>query len=98
MNTVEDLLKSVADDAEPPEGLSPELQALWYTKKGKWEEAHNVAQDIPGKWGSWMHAQLHLIEGDVGNASYWYHRAGKPVGSLERLDEEWRALAEEALG
>jgi hypothetical protein len=31
------------------------------------------------------------MEGDLGNAAYWYRRAGKPVatGSLE---EEWATL------
>jgi hypothetical protein len=31
-----------------------------------------------------VHAHLHRIEGDAGNARYWYDRAGRPVfhGSL----------------
>ena len=95
--SVEDLLKSVEEDAEPPEGLSPELLSLWHTKKGNWDAAHDVAQDIGSAWGSWMHAHLHLIEGDIGNAGYWYNRAGKPAGNVAGLEAEWRALAEEAL-
>ena len=97
IGTVEDLLESVGKDAAPPEGLSPELLALWHTKKGNWEDAHNVAQDIESAWGSWMHGHLHLIEGDVGNAGYWYNRARKPAGSVAGLEEEWRALAGEVL-
>jgi hypothetical protein len=26
-----------------------------------------------------VHAHLHRVEGDLGNAGYWYRRAGKPV-------------------
>ncbi|MFV1995572.1 MAG: hypothetical protein ACC661_09050 [Verrucomicrobiales bacterium] len=95
--SVEDLLASVAEHQAPPADFSQELKALWLTKKDRWKEAHEVAQEIESAWGSWMHAHLHLIEGDIGNAGYWYTRAGKPAGSRETLDSEWRALAEAIL-
>ena len=84
--------QSVAVDAEPPEGLSDELRSLWYTKKGEWEKAHDIAQDIDTQMGSWIHALLHLIEGDLGNASYWYARAGKPDRKSEEIDVSWEEL------
>jgi hypothetical protein len=34
------------------------------------------------------HAYLHRKEGDLGNAAYWYRRAGRPVAS-GALDDEW---------
>ena len=40
-----------------------------------------------------MHAHLHRVEGDTGNASYWYRQAGKPATS-EPLGEEWDQIAE----
>ena len=78
--------------SSPPASIDPLLKALWYDAKGNWEEAHNVAQDIHSKSGSWIHAYLHRKEGDLGNASYWYHRADKPV-SKQGLDEEWEEIA-----
>ena len=47
--------------------------------------------------GDWVHAYLHRKEGDEGNASHWYSRAGKPkpTGSL---DDEWRSIADALLG
>ena len=27
--------------------------------------------------GSWLHAIVHLLEGDVGNARYWFAQAGR---------------------
>ena len=48
-------------------------------QKGNWEKAHNIAQDIETNDGSWIHAYLHRVEGDLGNAAYWYRRAGKSV-------------------
>lgn len=96
--TVSDLKRSAAADRTPPANLSPELQALWFTKAGRWEQAHNIAQDIPTRMGSWIHALLHLIEGDIGNAGYWFHRAGRtPVGAGQ-IDAEWERIASDLLG
>ena len=61
--TVDELLTSATTDSQPPEGLSPEAEALWHTKAGDWEAAHNIAQDIHTPIGSWIHAHLHVIEG-----------------------------------
>ena len=76
---------------KPPSSISAELKAMWYDGKGDWEMSHNIAQDIHTTSGSWIHAYLHRKEGDNGNASYWYSRAGKkmPVYSLE---QEWKEL------
>ncbi|MEJ7646279.1 MAG: hypothetical protein WKF87_16910 [Chryseolinea sp.] len=78
--------------AEPPNPLPPLLKALWYDAKGDWNTAHNVAQDINTKDGSWIHAYLHRKEGDGGNAAYWYRRASQPVYT-KSLSEEWDAIA-----
>ena len=68
-----------------PDGLSEPLQAMWYARKGDWDKAHNIAQSISSELGSWIHAYLHRVEGDLSNADYWYKRAGKPQfqGSTE---------------
>jgi hypothetical protein len=75
----------------PPEGMSDELLSLWYDAKGDWENAHSIAQDIPGRTGAWIHAYLHRKEGDIGNAGYWYSIAGKQMhqGTFE---EEWESI------
>lgn len=80
-----------------PPGLSPEAQALWHAKKGRWEQSHNIAQDIHTKHGSWIHALLHLIEGDVGNAHYWFAKAGKSAGKSAEIEELWQEIATEIL-
>jgi hypothetical protein len=87
------LLLSAETDPQPPAGLSPEAQTLWLIKADRWEEAHNIAQDIPSRTGSWLHALLHLIEGDIGNAGYWYARAQRPPAKPTQIDEEWQKLA-----
>jgi hypothetical protein len=81
---------------EPPRDLPPLLRALWHDAKGDWDAAHHVAQDVESSDGSWVHAYLHRKEGDVGNAAYWYRRAGKPIAD-DALDEEWARIAQELL-
>lgn len=61
------------------------LEALNRLEAGDWQGAHRVAQDDPGAAAAWLHAHLHRVEGDPGNAGYWYRRAGMAPfeGSLE---------------
>jgi hypothetical protein len=91
--TIEELANSATRDSDPPAGVSPECKVLWHARAGNWEDAHNIAQDINTSLGSWLHAHLHLIEGDAGNAGYWYSRAGKPASTGDRLEEEWNEIA-----
>jgi len=81
----------------PPSDLGPALAGLWWDAKGDWNKAHESAQTDEGPAGSWVHAYLHRKEGDTSNASYWYHRAGKPVagGSLE---QEWAEISAALVG
>ena len=88
------LALSVERDDHPSNDLSPELRALWLAKKGRWDEAHDLCQEIPSRNGSWIHAWLHRQEGDFGNACYWYDRAGKPAPARqESLEDEWFEIA-----
>ena len=43
----------------------------------------------------WVHAHLHRVEGDLGNAGYWYRRAGRPMARGDLAAE--RAEMVEAL-
>mgnify|MGYP001354181447 FL=1 len=77
----------------PPAGLIPVLEALWHVRKGDWNRAHAIVQEHEDDSAyAPVHAHLHRIEGDLGNAGYWYRRAGrKPAeGGLEA---EWKSLA-----
>ncbi len=76
---------------EPPQNLSVYLNTLWNEAKGNWDKAHKLIQDINDKNAAWIHAYLHRKEGDVGNAAYWYSRAGKHVSRLS-LDKEWEEI------
>lgn len=74
-----------------PPHLSAPLRALWTLARGDWDEAHRLVQDESTPEAAWVHAHLHRVEGDDGNAAYWYSRARQPV-SQASLDEEWHAM------
>jgi hypothetical protein len=43
-----------------------------------------------------VHAYLHRKEGDIGNAGYWYSRAGRTLPAPDlTLNAEWTAIARE---
>lgn len=79
-------------ESEPRTDFSEQLKALWWDANDHWEKAHDIAQDLDSKDGAWIHAYLHRKEGDLSNARYWYHQAGKATYEGP-LQEEWRQLA-----
>lgn len=87
-----DKLAATTPRPNPPSGLSPLLEALWWQAKGDWTRAHEIAQGIHTPDAAWVHAYLHRREGDPGNAAYWYRTAGRPVCTLP-LEQEWREIA-----
>jgi hypothetical protein len=84
--------KASLSGAAPAPHLDAPLAALWWAAKGKWDEAHRIVQDEDGKDSAWVHAYLHHVEGDLGNAGYWYRQAGQPVASIA-LEKEWEQIA-----
>ena len=89
--------KTSLSGAAPAPGLDAPLAALWWAAKSGWDQAHKLVQDESTADAAWVHAYLHRVEGDLGNASYWYRQAGKPVatGSLEA---EWERMTSALLG
>jgi hypothetical protein len=78
--------------SKPPPGMSGALAALLHDAGGNWEAAHDAAQGDVSPGGSWVHAYLHRKEGDIGNAGYWYRRAGRPIAK-GALAQEWDEIA-----
>ena len=93
--TYDEFIDSVADD-QPSADLSEPLTSLWWDKKGDWDTAHAIAQDIPTAQGSAVHAYLHREEGVLWNADYWYARAGRVRPDIS-LEAEWQQLVAEML-
>ena len=93
--TLDDFERSLAADAPPP-GVPPLLQALWLDRKGDWSRAHDAVSHDESRDAARIHAYLHRQEGDLGNAGYWYRRAGQSPAT-DALAEEWRRLAGDLL-
>ena len=68
--------KSSLNRESPPHDYPPVLKALWYAHRNQWENAHDIVQNHQGVVAQWLHAYLHRLEGDLGNARYWYQLAG----------------------
>jgi len=62
--------------------------AIRHLQKGDWETAHGIVQQDESALGCWAHGIVHLVEGDLGNARYWYRRASRPFPKDRDVDRE----------
>jgi hypothetical protein len=63
------------------------LKAIELALAEKWDAAHQIVQQYEDATAAWIHAVLHKVEGDLGNARYWYRRADR----MDRVADEPRA-------
>ncbi len=89
MNPVD--FKASLSGAAPAPDLAAPLAGLWWAAKGIWDQAHRIVQDDSGRDAAWVHAYLHRVEGDLGNAGYWYRQAARPVAT-DPLESEWQRI------
>ena len=80
-----------------PRDLAPPLVALWWAQKSDWDKAHKIVMDESGRDAAWVHAYLHRVEGDAGNAAYWYRQARRPAAAGAH-EAEWASIAGALLG
>ena len=66
-------------------------RALALVRDDKWEQAHELVQASSDRTSCLIHAYLHRIEGDLGNARYWYRHAAEAMPN-NTLEEEWARL------
>jgi hypothetical protein len=52
--------------------------AIRHLQRGDWGKAHAIVQNDNTGMGCWAHGIVHMLEGDLGNARYWFRRAGRP--------------------
>ena len=90
MNVVQ--FKASLSAAAPAPQLGAPLAALWWAARGDWDQAHRIVQDEETSQAAWVHAYLHRVEGDLGNAGYWYRQAGQPAAT-DSLQAEWERIA-----
>jgi hypothetical protein len=66
--------------------------ALRHLQRGDFEKAHAIVQNDNTEMGCWAHGIVHMLEGDLGNARYWYRRAGRPFPRERDASAEIDAL------
>lgn len=69
-------------------------QALTLLRQGNWEAAHKIVQqDEDSPLSCWAHGIVHLMEGDVANARYWYREAKRDFPREPSIPDEIAALS-----
>ena len=63
-------------------------QVLAHLRAGCWNEAHKLVQSDDSELAAWLHGILHIQEGDLEDAEYWYGKANRHFRSRGSLDEE----------
>jgi hypothetical protein len=72
------------------------LKAVDHALAGDWQAAHVIAQEHEGeRLADWMHAVAHRMEGDLGNAAYWYGLCGRSRAEELPIDDELRLIKAE---
>lgn len=67
--------------------------AIRHLRHGDWQKAHAIVQNDSTDMGCWAHGIVHLLEGDLGNARYWFRRAGRAFPRELDASAEIDALA-----
>jgi hypothetical protein len=55
--------------------------AVEHLARGEWQNAHDIVHGDESPLACWAHAVVHLQEGDLENARYWFGRAGRRFSS-----------------
>lgn len=71
-------------------GQLPHVLSLM--RQGEWRAAHDLVQHDDSELGAWLHGLLHVQEGDLEDAEYWFGKAGRSFRSRGTLEEELRRL------
>jgi hypothetical protein len=68
-------------------------KALGYLELGDWQAAHEIVQrDEESSFACWAHGIVHIMEGDLPNARYWYREAKRELPVKPSAAVEIRAL------
>jgi len=73
-------------------------KALGHLQRGEWQAAHEIVQaDEESALACWAHGIVHIMEGDIPNARYWYGQARRAFPAKPDAATEIRSLKEELL-
>ena len=65
-------------------------------QQGKWQAAHEIVQqDEDSPLACWAHGIVHIMEGDLPNARYWYGQAKRRFPASPAVSTELAAFRKE---
>ncbi len=68
-------------------------KAVSLMEQGDWTAAHEIVQqDEDSPLACWAHGIVHLMEGDLPNARYWYREAKRDFPAKPSIPREISAL------
>lgn len=74
-------------------GTAQLKKALAYLQRGDWQAAHEIVQkDEDSQLACWAHGIVHLMEGDLPNARYWYGQAKRALPAKPDAQSEIEIL------
>ena len=67
--------------------------AVALLEQGDWQAAHEIVQkDEESALSCWAHGIVHVLEGDLPNARYWYGQAKRAFPGKYSVPDEIAAL------
>lgn len=70
--------------------------ALAHLARGDWQAAHAIVQrDEDSALACWAHGIVHILEGDLPNARFWYGEAKRPFPADPSATREIGILKQE---
>jgi hypothetical protein len=67
-------------------------EVIAHLRAGRWTEAHDLVQKFDSTAAAWLHGIVHIQEGDLEDAEYWYDLAGRHFRQRGSLAEEMAAF------
>ena len=68
-------------------------RALAHLQRNDWQAAHQIVQqDEDSALSCWAHGIVHVMEGDLPNARYWYARCGRKLRKGVTPEDELREI------
>lgn len=77
-----------------PEPSAALGRALEHLAAGEWQPAHEIVQADKLVLAAWMHGIVHILEGDLDNARYWYRKADREFPGAGAVQQEIAAARE----
>ena len=70
------------------------VTAVRHLERGDWQAAHEIVQtDEESTLSCWAHGIVHLMEGDLPNARYWYRAAKRDFPKDPSVKDEIAELS-----